>query len=119
MVPGQPRRLLGKGQGKAEESPVTTAVMMKARVESTPFDTVTVRRESWVIAGFGVDNAGQRRVELQRLDDPQDSEDTFPNDSGASKHVAERARRGSSLHFQALALVDPIERALIEQHVRR
>ncbi len=64
MVPGQPRRLLGRGQGKAEESPVTTGVMMTAPVESTPFDDGAARRESWLIAGGGTDNAGRRRVEL-------------------------------------------------------
>ncbi|RYF09350.1 MAG: hypothetical protein EOO40_07060 [Deltaproteobacteria bacterium] len=95
---------------------MTTAVMMTAPVESTPFDDGAARREGWLIAGCGTDSAGQRRVELQRLDDPQDGEGTFPDDGDAWKHVAERARRGSVLHLQALALVDPIERALIEQH---
>ena len=95
---------------------MTTAVMMTAPVESTPFDDGAARQEGWLIAGCGTDSAGQRRVELQRLDDPQDGEGTFPDDGDAWKHVAERARRGSVLHLQALALVDPIERALIEQH---
>ena len=98
---------------------MTTAVMMAPPVESTPFDAATARREGWVIAGCGEDNAGRRRVELQRLDDPQDGEGTFPDDAEAWKHVAERARRGSPLHLQALTLVDPIERALIEQHAGR
>ena len=95
---------------------MTTAVMMTTPVESTLFDDGAARREGWLIAGCGTDSAGQRRVELQRLDDPQDGEGTFPDDGDAWKHVAERARRGSVLHLQALALVDPIERALIEQH---
>ena len=98
---------------------MTTAVMMTARVESTPFDAAAARREGWVIAGCSVDDAGQRRVELQRLDDPQDDEGTFPDDGEAWRHVAEQARRGSPLHLQALALVDPIERALTDQHTRR
>ena len=93
-----------------------TAVMMTAPVESTPFDDGAARQEGWLIAGCGTDNAGRRRVELQRLDDPQDGKNTFPDDADAWKHVAERARRGSPLHLHALALVDPIERALIEQH---
>jgi hypothetical protein len=89
---------------------------MTASVESTPFDDAVARREGWVIAGCGIDNAGRRRVELQRLDDPGPGEGTFCDDGDAWKHVAEQARRGSPLHLQALALVDPIERALIEQH---
>lgn len=95
---------------------MTKAVMMAPPVESTTFDAATARREGWVIAGCGTDDAGRRRVELQRLDDPQEGDCTFPDDSGAWQHVAERARQGSPLHLQALALVDPIERALIEQH---
>ena len=95
---------------------MTTAVMMTAPVEFTPFDEGAARREGWLIAGCGTDSAGRRRVELQRLDDPQDGENTFPDDADVWRHVAERARRGSALHLQALALVDPIERALIEQH---
>ncbi|MGI4954542.1 MAG: hypothetical protein ACRYGM_22280 [Janthinobacterium lividum] len=94
---------------------MTTAVMITAPVESTPFDERAARREGWLIAGCGTDDAGRRRVELQRLDDPQDDENTFPDDADAWKHVADRAGRGSVLHLQALALVDPIERALIEQ----
>ncbi|GAV36899.1 hypothetical protein ROTAS13_04588 [Roseomonas sp. TAS13] len=72
-----------------------------------------------MIAGCGTDNAGRRRVELQRLDDPQEGEGTFLDDGDAWTHIAEQARRGSPLHLQALALVDPIERALIEQHAGR
>lgn len=95
---------------------MTTAMMMTVPVESTPFDDGAARREGWLIAACGIDDAGQQRVELQRLDDPQDGESTFPDDGDAWKHVAARARRGSALHLHALALVDPIERALIEQH---
>ena len=100
---------------------MTTAVMMAPSVESKPldsipFDTVAARREGWVIAGCGTDDAGRQRVELQRLDDPQEGEGKFHDDGEAWKHVAEQARRGSPLHLQALALVDPIERALIEHH---
>ena len=96
-----------------------TAVMMTAPPKSTAFDDAAARREGWLIAGCGIDNAGRQRMELQRLDDPQDGESTFPDDGDAWKHVAERARRGSPLHLQALAMVDPIERALIEQHASR
>ena len=96
-----------------------TAVMMTAPPESTPFDDAAAQCEGWLIAGCGIDDAGRQRMELQRLDDPQDGESTFPDDGDAWKHVAERARRGSALHLQALAMVDPIERALIEQHASR
>jgi len=91
-------------------------MMMTAPVESTPFDDGAARRGGWLIAGGGTDNSGRRRVELQRLDDPKHGENTLPDDGDAWKHVAERARHDSTLHLQALALVDPIERALIEQH---
>jgi hypothetical protein len=120
MVPGHPRRLLGRGQGKAEESPVTAAaVMMTAPPESTPFEDAAARREGWLMAGCGIDNAGRQRMELQRLDDAQNGESTFPDGGDAWKHVAERARSGSPLHLQALAMVDLIEQALIEQHASR
>ncbi len=96
-----------------------TAVMMIAPPKSTPFDDAAARRQGWLISGCGIDDAGQWRVELQRLDHPQDGEGTFPDDGDAWIHVAERARHGSALHLQALAMVDPIERALIEQHASR
>jgi hypothetical protein len=89
---------------------------MRASVESPPFDDAAARREGWVIAGCGVDDVGRRRVELQRLHDPGPGEGTFRDDGDAWKHVAEQAGRRSALHLQALTLVDPVERALIEQH---
>lgn len=98
---------------------MTTAVMMRPSAESTPFDEAAARREGWVISGCGVDDGGRRRIELQRLDDPPPGEGTFPDDLDAWRYVAARARQGSPLHRQALALVDPIERALIERHAGR
>ena len=96
-----------------------TVTMSRASVESTEFDNAAARREGWVISGCGVDDAGRPRVELQRLDEPGPREGTFRDDCDAWTHVAERARRGSRLHLQALALVDPIERVLIERHASR
>lgn len=93
-----------------------TAVMMTVSVESTPFNEAAARREGWVISGCGVDDAGLQRVELQRLDHAQPGEGTFFDDGDAWKHVAHRARQDSPLHTQALAMVDPVKQALIEQH---
>ena len=87
-----------------------------ASVESTPFDEETARREGWVISGCGVDDSGLPRVELQRLDNPGPGEGTFPDDCDAWSFVAGKAVTGSRLHLEALAMVDPIERALITRH---
>ncbi len=96
-----------------------TATMDLASVESTPFDDAAARREGWVVSGCGVDDTGLPRVELQRLDNPEPGEGTFSDDSDAWTYVAAQALSGSRLHLQALALVDPIERALIARHVHR
>ncbi|QDJ12268.1 hypothetical protein HVPorG_05057 (plasmid) [Roseomonas mucosa] len=98
---------------------MTTALVERPRADATPFDEAAARREGWVVSGCGVDDGRRRRVELQRLDNPEPGEGTFPDDLDAWQHVADRARQGSALHLQALALVDPIERALIEQHASR
>jgi len=98
---------------------MTATVMIRPSAEFTTFDEAAARREGWVILGCGVDESGCRRVELQRLDNSGPGEDTFSDDLTAWLHVAERARQGSVLHLQAFALIDPIERALIEQHVGR
>lgn len=89
-----------------------------ASVESAPFDEATARREGWVISGCGVDESGLRRVELQRLDDPQPGEGTFADDCDAWSFVAAKALTGSKLHLDALAMLDPVERALIARHHR-
>ena len=97
----------------------TAVIMMKPTAESKLFHAAAARQEGWVIAGCGVDDGGQQWTELQRLDNPKPGEGTFAGDGDAWTRVAEQARRGSRLHLQALALVDPIERALIERHARR
>ena len=91
----------------------------EASVESTPFDEATARREGWVISGCGVDMSGLPRVELQKLDDPKPGEVTFGDDCDAWKHVAAKALTGSTLHLQALAMLDEVERALIARHHSR
>ena len=53
-------------------------------------------------------------MQLQRLDDPEDGPPQFLGDTQVGEHVVARARAGSALHRQALALVDPFERCLIE-----
>lgn len=97
----------------------TTITMPAASVESTPFDDAQARREGWVISGCGIDDFGLPRVELQRLDDPAPGEGTFRDDCDAWSFVFKRALEGSALHFQALQMVDPVERALIVRHFRR
>ncbi len=53
-------------------------------------------------------------MQLQRLDDPEDGAPQFTGDREVWEHVVARARAGSALHRQALALADPFERCLIE-----
>lgn len=90
-----------------------------ASVETTLSDEAQGRREGWIVCGCGVDDSGLRRVELQRLDDPRPGEGSFSDDSDAWQHVAKQALTGSRLHLDALAAVDPVERALIARNYRR
>lgn len=90
-----------------------------ASIESKLSDEAAGRREGWIVSGCGVDETGLRRVELQRLDDPMPGEATFPDDCDAWQHVAKQALTGSRLHLDALAALDPVERALIARHYRR
>lgn len=90
-----------------------------ASVETTLADEAAGRREGWVISGCGVDDSGLRRVELQKLDNPEPGEGTFKDDCDAWQHVAQQALTGSRLHLDALAAVDRVERALIAKNYRR
>ncbi len=78
------------------------------------FDTAAAQREGWTVAEAEPNTDGSPGVQLQRLDDPEDGPPQFPGDREVWEHVVARARAGSDLHRQALALVDPFERCLIE-----
>ncbi len=78
------------------------------------FDTAAAQREGWTVAEAEPNADGSPGVQLQRLDDPEDGPPQFPGDREVWEHVVARARAGSDLHRQALALVDPFERCLIE-----
>ena len=78
------------------------------------FDHDTARREGWTLATCGQHPDGTAHVEIQKLDDPPDGSWIFAGDDDAWAHVVERARAGSTLHRDALARADKIERALIE-----
>ena len=45
---------------------------------------------------------------------PETSEPVFADDRDAWTHVVRRACEGSALHRQALTLIDPVERCMIE-----
>ena len=77
-------------------------------------DTAAAQREGWTVAEAEPNADGSPGVQLQRLDDPEDGSPQFPGDREVWEHVVARARAGSDLHRQALALVDPFERCLIE-----
>lgn len=78
------------------------------------FDHDAARREGWTLATCGQHPDDTAHVEIQKLDAPPDGSSTFAGDADAWAHVVERARAGSTLHRDALARADKIERALIE-----
>ncbi len=79
-----------------------------------PSTATAAHREGWTVSETEPNADGTPGVQLQRLDDPQDGAPLFPGDKEVWEHVVARARAGSDLHRQALALVDPFERCLIE-----
>ncbi len=79
-----------------------------------PFDHAAAAREGWSVAAAEELADGTPGVQLQRIDRPEDGQPIFRDDVDAWMHVVARARTGSRLHRRALALVDKIERALIE-----
>lgn len=81
---------------------------------ATPYVSRQPRCEGWGIFDYGVRSDGTPRMELQRIDFPDDGEPPFADDAAAWDHVVAQARAGSEVHRQALALVDPVERCLIE-----
>lgn len=79
-----------------------------------PFDHAAAAREGWSVAEAEDLSDGTPGVQLQRIDCPEDGQPIFRDDVDAWMHVVARARTGSRLHRRALALVDKVERALIE-----
>lgn len=79
-----------------------------------PFDHSAAAREGWSVAEAEELADGTPGVQLQRIDCPEDGQPIFRDDVDAWRHVVARARTGSRLHRRALALVDKVERALIE-----
>ena len=79
------------------------------------FDHNATIAEGWAVFDCGRQPDATPRVELQRIDCPEDgSEPRFEDDQDAWRHVVSRAREGSALHLAALGLIDVFERASIE-----
>ena len=78
------------------------------------FDYAAAHREGWTVSEAAPAELGQAGIQLQRLDSPETGDPVFADDRDAWSHVVRRAREGSPLHRQALALIDDIERCLIE-----
>ena len=79
-----------------------------------PFDYEGAHREGWTVSEAEPRKDGTPGVQLQRLDNPEGGKVLFPDDRDAWRFVVTLARCGSTLHRQALLMVDDVERALIE-----
>lgn len=71
--------------------------------------------------GWDVFDSDGVEVQIQRLDDPADSDGepidpVFDGDHDAWEHVVRRAREGSEMHLRALAEVSQAERERIAEH---
>ncbi len=80
------------------------------------FDYDGAHREGWTLSET-CDLTGKPLVQLQALDRealPSGVATLLPSDRAAWGLVVIRARRGSTLHQDALARIDDVERALIE-----
>lgn len=82
--------------------------------DNISFDHAAAAREGWTVSEAEALADGTPGVQLQRIDCPEDGQPSFRDDVDAWQHVVARARTGSRLHRRALALVDKVERALIE-----
>ena len=78
------------------------------------FDFAAAHGEGWTLAGAAPVGAGLFGIQLQRLDRPGSTGPVFADDRDAWAHVVREARQGSTLHRQALRLIDDVERCLIE-----
>lgn len=91
-----------------------TATRAHQPASQPPYSNDQPRREGWGIFDCGVREDGTQHRELQRIDCPDDGQPPFGDDGAVWDHVVAQARSGSTVHQQALALVDPIERCSIE-----
>ena len=82
------------------------------------YDPGLAHAEGWTVSECEPRENGYPHVELQCLDATDAGGPVFSDDAGAWRHVVARARQGSALHLAALALVDPVERRVIECHCR-
>jgi hypothetical protein len=78
------------------------------------FDHATAQMEGWVLSDAGTSPEGVRRIQIQRLDNPEIGRPRFADDHDAWAHVVAHAREGSLLHRDALKRIDNIERSIIE-----
>ena len=78
------------------------------------FDFDAARAEGWTISVAPNIRAIEYGLQLQRIDNPINDEPVFADDRDVWAHVVRRTREGSPLHRQALALIDDVERCLIE-----
>jgi len=81
----------------------------------TQFDHAAARRDGWVLADLGAYPDGKPRIEIQAYIPPRYiGKRTFTCDRNAWDHVVKEAQAGNALHLQALDLIDPRERMVIE-----
>lgn len=81
---------------------------------ATVFSQAQPQAEGWNVFDCGRRADGSPRIELQRIDDPEQGEPKFAADDEAWQHVLNIAQAGSALHLEALRMIDPIERNIIE-----
>lgn len=93
----------------------TAAPAIHAPRPTGGFDLAQASAEGWGVFDCGLREDHTSRIEIQRIDFPDDgSEAPFTDDQQAWQYVLYRAQAGSVLHLQALRMVDPIERLVIE-----
>ena len=98
--------MMGQAAAPAPASRITTTLLYR---------NTQANAEGWGVFDCGVREDGTPRIEIQKVGSPNvGSEPRFTDDRQAWQHVLRRAQAGSPLHLQALRLVDPIERFVLE-----
>ena len=95
-----------------QDSPVQHRPWLPTGDGSFAYDAA--HREGWTVSEAEPEGQAVCGIQLQRLDNLEHSQPVFADDRDAWKHVVSRAREGSSLHRQALEMIDDVERFLIE-----
>ncbi|WP_034998834.1 hypothetical protein [Beijerinckia mobilis] len=90
---------------KAYHLPRPDTAFSLSPISFDTFDHEAARREGWDLVRDGVYSDGVPKVQLQSLRDNS----PFSEDRDVWSHVVEKARLCSSLHRQALDLVDRLE----------